>query len=77
MHVILFGKLVEFVKAVSKDGKPYNYAVIYGGHDIVRVYGLSGEPVSDKDGTCRIECYLSIDSSKGRIYFRATNAERR
>lgn len=77
MHVILIGKPVEFVSSLSKDGKPYSYAAIYSGREVVRVYGLSGEPVTDKDGTCRIECILTFDLVKGRFYFRAISAERR
>ena len=77
MHIILIGKLVEFVSSVSKDGKPYSYAVLYSGREVVRVYGLSGEPVADKLGTCRIECSVTPDFVKGRIYFRAISAERR
>ncbi len=76
MHVILIGKLVDFVSSVSKDGKPYSYAAIYSGREVVRVYGLSAEPVADKNGTCRIECNVSFDPVKGRIYFRAIGAER-
>lgn len=77
MYVLLIGKFVETVSSVSKDGKPYSYAVIYSGREIVRVYGLSGEPVTDKNGTCRIECTLSFDPVKGRLYCRAISAERR
>ena len=77
MHVILIGKLVEFVSSVSKEGKPYSYAVIYSGHEVVRVYGLGAEPVTDKNATCRIECSLSFDPVKGRLYFRTISAERR
>lgn len=76
MRVILIGKFIEFVSSVSKDGKPYSYAAIYSGRDVVRVYGLSREPVTDKDSTCRIECNVSFDSVKGRLYFRAIGAER-
>ena len=77
MHVILIGKLVDFVSSLSKDGKPYSYAAIYSGREVVRVYGLSGEPVTDKDGTCRIDCRLTYDPVKGRFYFHAISAERR
>ena len=77
MHIILIGKFVEFISSVSNDGKPYSYAVIYSGRDCVRVYGLSGEPVADKNGICRVECTMTFDSVKGRLYFRAISAERR
>ena len=76
MHVILIGKFVEFVSSVSRNGKPYSYAAIYSGREVVRVYGLSGEPVTDKSGICRIECSLSFDPVKGRLYFRAISTER-
>lgn len=78
MHVILIGKLVDFVTGVSpKNDKPYAYAVIYSGNEAVRVYGLSGEPVTDKDGTCRVDCRLTYDPVKGRFYFYANSTERR
>lgn len=78
MHVIVVGKFVDFVTGISpKNDKPYSYAVLYSGSEMVRVYGLSGEPVSDKDGTCRIDCRLTYDPVKGRFYFRAIGAERR
>lgn len=69
MRCEIVGQVIDVKGGTTKDGKPYSYALVYDGEDVVRIYGVDTDSMligSD----CRFPVRLTIDKEKGNVYCR-------